>query len=193
MRPIRKIMLPVGAFALAIGLSACGAAQDAANQVSDGASKVNDAASQASDVANGLQNIANNMPTNVTQVRDQLTGKLQTAPLALDMQSCSNKDTIGEAHVTNIGGNWPNGPYMTIAEQSTTKNGDYTAVDPKSYKANQIGQNLPLTAIHPSKTWRWNCGVPKDHVGWLRFSIARFDENGKLAEATKWAYLKVTA
>lgn len=161
-------------------LTACDSVNNAAGTVSDGASQIQDGASKASDIVNSL-------PTSPSQVRDKLTAKLQTETLVLDADSCSQTNGV-ELHVKSLSSNWPTGPYITYAEQSATKDGDYTPVPDTAYDALN-----PSTSANPSRTWHWNCGIPKDHLGYLRFSIVHLDNNGQLDKATKWAYARVVA
>lgn len=161
-------------------LTACDSVNNAADKVSDGASQIQDGASKASDIANSL-------PTSPSQVRDKLTGKFQAVTITLDSDTCSQTDGV-ELHVKSLGPNWPFGRYMTVAEQSATKDGDYKPVDEAAYDSVN-----PDPYANPLRTWHWNCGIPKDFLGYLRFSIVHLDINGKPDLATKWAYARVVA
>lgn len=178
-----NLIKALGAFSgLILGVSAltaCDSVNNATDQASDIASQAQDGASKASDIIDSL-------PTSPTQVRDKVTAKFQTETLVLDADTCSQTNGV-ELHA-KINGNWPTGPYMTIAEQSATKDGDYKPVPETSYTAVN-----PMSNANPSATWHWNCGIPKDHLGYLRFSIVHLDGNGQPDRATKWAYARVVA
>lgn len=168
-------------------LTACDTVDKASDTTTDAASQVQDAASAASDTASKAGEIINDLPTSPSDVRDKITDSFQKATIVLDADTCSQTDGV-ELHVKGLGSNWPVGRYVTVAEQSATKNGTYKPVDETTYAAFN-----PDGTAYPTRTWHWNCGIPKDHLGYLRFSIVHLDINGKPDMATKWAYAKVVA
>lgn len=185
MRPIRKILLPVGAFALAISLSACGAAQTA----SDTLDKGQDAASQAGDTLDKVEQGISAIPTSPADILNKVPAALQTETITFvnGKNSCSvsNNVAIKIDSITN----WPNGDYTSAVTYSATKDGKYeptTSVYPP-YKAG--------ADAHPTKTWSWPCVTPQgeDKVGWYKLVIVHWDANGKPDRATKSTLFQVTA
>ncbi len=158
-------------------LTACGNNGDTSDKASDTASRVQDGASKATGIIGGL-------PSSASDVRDQLTSKLQKVSITLDSETCSQ--TNGELRISSLGSNWPSGRYLTVAEQSATKDGDYKLVNQSTYKALN-----PDPSGNPQQTWAWPCGIPKDALGYLRFSIVHLDDQGSPDTATKWAYVRV--
>jgi hypothetical protein len=163
-------------------LTACDHVNNASDQASDIASQAQDGANKASDAAG----IVNNLPTSASDVRDQVTGKLQKVSITLDSETCSQSS--GELRISSLGSNWPSGRYLTVAEQSPTKDGDYKPVNQSTYTALN-----PDPSANPQQTWAWPCGIPKDALGYLRFSIVHLDDQGKPDTATKWVYARVVA
>lgn len=141
------------------------------------------------DTVDNARDIINAIPTSPADVRDKVTEQLQTTELKLDSTSCKLSNSIA-VRIKTLGNDWPTGPYMTIANYSATKDGDYKPVPENLYTAANLD-----TKANPADTWSWPCVTPlgKDKVGWYKVYLVHFDKAGKPDQATKTAQFEVVS